>query len=240
MTLVNDNYGIRPDYVALKANRTVDAEAGILYWSPHQMQMASHYQYHVYVAARDLMLRHSLKTVLDIGCGPALKLAELIAPSRPTKIVGLDEPNVIAYSQRHLPAGQFTAYDIEREPFPLHETFDLIISSDVIEHLVDPDKLLNAIKLAATASSWIVLSTPDRDTLRGKDCLQSPKAVHVREWNQQEFAAYLTSRGLEVVEQRLLPPLRLNLSRDYFNQWVAQFRAGRPFNTCQMVICRKV
>lgn len=239
MTVVNDNYGIRPDYVAHKANRTVDAAAGILYWSPHQIQMASHYQWHVYAAARDLMLKHSLKTVLDIGCGPALKLAELIAPAHPTKVVGLDEPSVIAYSQSHYPSAQFRAYDIEREPFPLDETFDLIISSDVIEHLVNPDKLLDDIKQASTASTWVVLSTPDRDTLRGKDCLRSPKAVHVREWNMGEFAAYLTSRGFEVVEQRRLPPLRFNLSRDYFRQWWAQFRAGRPFNTCQMIICRK-
>lgn len=239
MTIANDNYGIRPDYVALTANRTVDPTAGIVYWTPRQIRMASHYQYHVYAAARDLMLRHSLRTVLDIGCGPAVKLAELITPLAPARVVGLDEPNVIPHARRHCPGAEFRAYDIEREPFPLRETFDLIISSDVIEHLVDPDKLLNDIREASTASSWVVLSTPDRDTLRGKDCLRSPKPVHVREWNEGELAKYLGSRGFKVVEQRLLPPLRFNFSRSYVIQRLAQLGAGRPFNTCQMVICRK-
>jgi 2-polyprenyl-3-methyl-5-hydroxy-6-metoxy-1,4-benzoquinol methylase len=239
MTLTNDNYGIRADYVAHTANRTVDSDAGILYWSPYQIKMASHYQYHVYQAAQALMRRESLRTVLDIGCGPALKLAELIVPAQPAKIVGLDEPNVMLFARSHVPTATFMPYDIEREQFPLQETFDLIISSDVIEHLVNPDKLLNDIRQASTPTSWIVLSTPERDALRGRNSLSSPKAVHVREWNKEEFAAYLTSRGFTVIEQRLLPPLRFNWTRAYFRQWLGQLQAGRPFNTCQMIICKK-
>ena len=109
----------------------------------------------------------------------------------------------------------------------------------MIEHLVDPDKLLIAIHTATGPESLILISTPERDRLRGKDCLSSPKAAHVREWNFAEFAAYLKSRGLTILEHRLVPPLSFNGSREFFTQWYSQFRAGRPFDTCQMAICKK-
>ena len=92
--LASDNYCIRADYVVRTPNRTVAPESGAAYWSPRQIHMAKFYQYGVYQCGRELIVRHGLKNVLDIGCGPATKLAELIAPVCPN-IVGLDEPGVI-------------------------------------------------------------------------------------------------------------------------------------------------
>ena len=176
--------------------------------------------------------------ILDIGCGPALKLQSLIAPLC-NDIVGLDDQRIVEYCRQHFDFGQFIACDIEHDPFPVQRTFDLIICADVIEHLVDPDKLLDAIRAAATPDSWIVLSTPDRDILRGKGCLRSPKRMHVREWTSAEFAIYLTSRSFVIHEHTLLPPIKFYWSTEYFQQRFLQLRAGRSFASCQMVVCKK-
>jgi len=201
--------------------------------------MAHFYQYHVYLRGRALIQQHTLQSVLDIGCGPAFKLETLIAPVC-QDIVGLDEPGIIDYCQSRFGFARFISYDIERAPFPLDRTFDLIICSDVIEHLVNPDKLLADIRSASTDKSLILLSTPERDELRGKGCMYSPKAMHVREWNYDEFAAYLASRGFLIEEHTLVPPLKFNWSRELFELWFSQLRTRRNFASCQMVVCKKV
>jgi SAM-dependent methyltransferase len=235
---MNDNYGIRPDYAARTSNVTVPALTTAQYWTPHRIQMARYYQFQVYRRGQQLIREHSLRSVLDIGCGPALKLDALIAPIC-NDIVGLDEPGVVEWCQKNLRFGQFLPYDIEREPFPLDRTFDLVICADVIEHLVDPDKLLSDVRTAAHSGSWILLSTPDRDRLRGPGCLHSPKSEHVREWNVSELAAYVSSRGFAVREHTLIAPLKFIWSRDYFAQRWAQWRAGRAFDSCQLLVCQK-
>lgn len=234
-----DNYGIRPDYVPHAANATMPRDDGSAsaYWSSRMIRMANHYQYHVYRCGGELARQHGLKSALDIGCGPAFKLAEFVAPVC-DRLVGLDEPGIVQYCRAHFKVGQFLAYNIEIDSFPLDEKFDLVISADVIEHLTDPDKLLDGIRRAATPESYIVISTPERDILRGAECLISPKAAHVREWNFDELERYLTSRGFRVLEHRLVPPMRFNLSKEFFRQWYGQFRAGRPMESCQMAVCR--
>jgi len=234
----NDNYGLRADYVSRTSNVTVPAVTTAEYWTPHRIKMARYYQFQVYQRGQQLIRQHNLSSVLDIGCGPALKLETLIAPVC-GDIVGLDEPGVIGWCQKNLRFGQFMAYDIERETFPLNRTFDLVIGADVIEHLVDPDKLLSDMWAAAHSGSWILLSTPDRDQLRGPGCLRSPKSEHVREWNMAELAAYVTSRGFAVRDHTLTPPLKFIWSRDYFTQRWAQWRAGRAFDSCQLLVCQK-
>jgi 2-polyprenyl-3-methyl-5-hydroxy-6-metoxy-1,4-benzoquinol methylase len=58
---------------------------------------------------------------------------------------------------------------------------DIIICSDVIEHIVDPDILHDFIKVLAAESKRIIFSTPDRDRLRGTNCTESLKPKHIRE-----------------------------------------------------------
>ncbi|MBM4422652.1 MAG: hypothetical protein FJ030_04575 [Chloroflexi bacterium] len=83
-----------------------------------------------------------------------------------------------------------------------------------------------------------MISTPERDVLRGPDALHCPKAEHVREWNRSEFARYLETRGLEIVEHRLLPDVAFNFSRDYFDTVIAGLKRG-SFATCQMAVCQR-
>jgi len=234
--MVEDIYCIRSDYISQVTNQTVAPESA--YWTPAMIRKAAYYQHDVYWRGRELIVKHGLGSVLDIGCGPALKLQSLIAPLC-NDIVGLDDQRIVEYCRQHFDFGQFIACDIEHDPFPVQRTFDLIICADVIEHLVDPDKLLDAIRAAATPDSWIVLSTPDRDILRGKGCLRSPKRMHVREWTSAEFAIYLTSRSFVIHEHTLLPPIKFYWSTEYFQQRFLQLRAGRSFASCQMVVCKK-
>jgi len=76
--MVEDIYCIRSDYISQVTNQTVAPESA--YWTPAMIRKAAYYQHDVYWRGRELIVKHGLGSVLDIGCGPALKLQSLIAP----------------------------------------------------------------------------------------------------------------------------------------------------------------
>jgi cyclopropane fatty-acyl-phospholipid synthase-like methyltransferase len=179
------------------------------------------YQLDVYRFAVEVAQSHGTKSVLDIGCGLGTKLQELLAPVV-GRSVGVDCEQSIEQCQQLHPAGEWRCDDIEAPRADLGDPFDLIVSADVIEHLIDPDKLLAYVRRNATAQTLVILSTPERDLRRGSDSMGPPgNRAHVREWNQAEFAEYLRSRGFRILVHRIM-----------------DLRAG--MRTCQTVLCRTV
>lgn len=83
-------------------------------------------------------------------------------------VVGIDQPQVIRYCNEKFKdtKAQFVADNFEDPSYHPTNPFDLIICSDVIEHIEDPDILLNYIKSFAGKETYIIISTPERDILR--------------------------------------------------------------------------
>ena len=157
-------------------------------------------QYDVYRYARELITKYRLRSVLDIGCGCGMKLQNLILPVC-QDITGIDELYTIGWCKRHHRFGAWYWDNLETSTLDLGRTFDLIISSDVIEHMVDPDRLLQIIKRYASDKTLIVLSTPERDSTRGKQSFGPPPSpLHAREWSLCEFRQYIGSQ-FKIVKQ---------------------------------------
>jgi hypothetical protein len=118
-------------------------------------------------------------------------------------------------------------------------TFDLIICADVLEHLMDPGPSIEMMKRFSTAGTLLVISTPDRARLRGRNCMESPKPEHVREWTVREFTRYLRSRGLSVLDTRLFPaddaPANSGMKQELL--WRLRLAAHSP-RRCQTLLCR--
>lgn len=168
------------------------------------LENAQTYQVDVYRHAEVLASSSDVHSVLDIGCGLATKLIEFISPHC-DDITGIDCPETIEQCRSMHGAGSWIAGDIESPSFRVDGTFDLIISADVIEHLREPDRLLQLIRKASHAATLVVLSTPERDLRRGEQDMGPPaNRAHVREWNAQELATYLTSRGFVIGERRIV------------------------------------
>jgi SAM-dependent methyltransferase len=166
-------------------------------------EAASIYQHSVYTFARDLMVEHGLLSLLDIGCGTGVKLAEIIHPVC-QDITGIDGKHCIDICKQQHSFGRWLTDDIENPTLSPEKTFDLIISSDVVEHLINPDFLLAYIKRYANENTWIVISTPERDMVRGKRHFgPAPNRAHVREWNMAEFYRYIDSNGFEILDHFL-------------------------------------
>lgn len=148
------------------------------------------WQKEVYTFARRLADNHQIQSVADIGTGSGFKLLDNF---KERHTLGIDLPTTVEWLKRQYPD---RAWSDKFEPVA---GYDLIISSDVIEHLPDPDVLLDLI--IQSNPKFVVLSTPDRD-LRGiEERLGPPNNVtHVREWNMPEFKSYINSK-LNVLTQ---------------------------------------
>jgi len=81
--------------------------------------------------------------------------------------------------------------------------YDLILTVGVIEHLIDPDKILQYMKHLSHQSTILVIATCDREILAGKGALRPSNNAHVREWTIDEFSNYLQSRNMHIIEKRL-------------------------------------
>jgi SAM-dependent methyltransferase len=162
------------------------------------------WQKEIYDRAHELANAGGYTRVLDIGCGSGYKLVHGFEPPR-FETLGVDLPETVHVLERRYPSRRWMAVDLERETM-LRFRADLIIASDIIEHLADPDVLLRF--LADCDADVVLLSTPDAGLLveRGQAHPHGPprNRHHVREWTRCEFARYVATH-LDVVAQEVYP-----------------------------------
>jgi SAM-dependent methyltransferase len=180
-----DRYCMPDDYTARKENVFFD-----------DTPFADEWQDEVYAYARRLARRHRLKSVLDLGTGSGFKLMKHF-PN--LKTLGIDEPPTVEYLRKKYPKRGWEGIG---EPRPGYE---LLICADVIEHLPDPDVIIDYIR--ACAPRMIVFSTPDRSLLDRRFFGGPPEnESHCREWTKGEFANYL-GKNFAILEHFISHPV---------------------------------
>ncbi|RAP75669.1 hypothetical protein [Paenibacillus montanisoli] len=143
----------------------------------------------VYVLAHYLGMKLGCKYVIDIGCSTAIKLIQLYPDFR---IIGIDYGENLQICTNSYPYGTWIEHNLDRpQKLQIQDSIlkdSIIICADVIEHLVNPAYLLWNLKKMMEFSPVCLLSTPERDIVRGMDEFGPPKnSCHVREWNLSEL-----------------------------------------------------
>lgn len=200
-----DKYFLPDDYQENTVNLTREVD-GVVYWTPRIIRRGGLYQKDVYRWAGQLVRARGLKSVMDVGCGPATKLNRFITPLI-LDVVGVDQESAISYCRATYKRGTYLVDDLGNPSSSFDRTFDLIICCDVIEHLENPVVVLDYIKRHARPDTLILISTPDRDRTRGKTCRTSPTPAHIREWSKEEFVKFLKHYGFLIEETRFLAPV---------------------------------
>lgn len=132
-----------------------------------------------------------VRTVLDVGCGSGENLAALAA-SGPYELTGTDiSQEALRAAHQRVPSAQFRCLDAERET--LSQRFDLVISVQVLEHLVDDLAALR--NMAQMTQRYLFIST-----MQGRMRPSEAAIGHIRNYSPIELRRKLEAVGLEVVE----------------------------------------
>jgi len=171
---MNNKYCIHENYIERLNNEQFD---DTIYTDEHQNE--------VYAYARQLFVENNYTNhVVDFGCGSAYKLLKYF---KEKYTIGIEVKPTYKYLINKYPNRMWC--ESPRLPNTNIHPVDMVICSDVIEHVVNPDGLLESIY--ALKPKTIVLSTPDRDMLFNHN--GPPKNVaHVREWSYKEFRQYIS------------------------------------------------
>lgn len=237
MDLDNGRYCIRPDYQPNLARVARVPAQGPRYWTAERIALATEYQYDVYRMAAALMREPGVTSVLDVGCGPPVKLKSLL-PGKALTVHLVDQPESAPLAAEVLPAARFTATDLETIDVDLGQRFDLAICADVIEHLRNPDPCLAFMRRHLSPGGVLLISTPERDILRGRDCRSCAHPEHVREWNGEEFARFLQSRGWQVLKRGNLPQQRTSAPFRLLGSLLERLGIPPRWYSCQFALCR--
>ena len=161
------------------------------------------WQREVYEFAVQLMDKEQLASVYDVGCGSGYKLVHYLGKYATT---GFDVDETVAFLESRYPDRQWRSAPFSERGLP---PVDLVICSDVIEHVDDPDQLLAFID--AVPSRYIIISTPERDLLYrmgGRRNFGPPaNTTHMREWSFRELASYIGST-FEILDHKVTNPVQ--------------------------------
>jgi SAM-dependent methyltransferase len=232
-----NNYGIKQGYRANPSALTFENGKEGTYWDERRLQKNLHAREFVYLECRKLYRRRACRNILDIGCGPAMKVRHYLS-AECGDIVLVDQATLEPQVRRILPGCTFIPADLERDTLELDRKFDLVICSDVVEHLMDPDHCVDLIRDHLTSRGRAVITTPERDYRRGKHCMTCPNKAHVREWNGPEFIRYLESRGLKVEDHYLVPMVPVSRIEYGASRLFSAVVRNQRWSSCQVAVCR--
>lgn len=145
--------------------------------------------------------RIEFKRVLDAGCGEG-EITNLINNKfndlKELKGMELEAETVVEANKRfpQLDISQGSIYEL---PFS-NDTFDLVVTCEVLEHLDNPLKGLE--ELIRVSSKYILVSVPREpiwrvcNVLRGKYIMELGNTPgHIQHWSKQEFISFIEKRA---------------------------------------------
>jgi SAM-dependent methyltransferase len=139
-------------------------------------------------------IRSPIRSVLDAGCGhgETLRFLRSLVPAG-TRFVGTDISGAtVEHNRTTLPFAEFAVLDLERER--LDETFDLVVCSEVIEHLEHQGDAVRLVASMVAPGGHLLLTCPT-----GKLHATERHFGHVTHPTKSALAALVTRAGLDVI-----------------------------------------
>ncbi len=135
--------------------------------------------------------------VVDIGCGEGYGPAMLAGTA--CSVLGIDiAPEVVEHARKHYGSENVSFSVMDVNALEVEDSsFDLAVSFQVVEHLVDESGYFSEIARVLTPEGRALITTPNRLTISpGRDRPINP--FHLREYTPDEFELVLLEHFEEV------------------------------------------
>lgn len=163
----------------------------------HWQQISNNvFTFNAYVQARyqqvlNLVPKDKISSILDIGCGDGVLLS-LISKKTEAQLTGVDlDIDSLKIAKTRLNA-TFIKSSATTLPFK-PSSFDLVIASEIIEHLKKPEKMLIEIKKVLKPNGRVIITTPVKLFPKPEDPL------HIREFTTADLNKLLKKYFSKVV-----------------------------------------
>ncbi len=168
----------------------------------------------IYPVVRQLLRYDKGKRILDMGCGNGDLTCLLLADG--FDVVGIDaSPSGIEIGNRKYP-GRFFVHDVSKDELPAavaNVPFDLVVSTEVIEHLYDPRTYLAlAQKTLRAKRGELIVTTPYHGYLKNLalallDQMDEHYTAlwdggHIKFWSRRTLTVLLDECGFQVTDFR--------------------------------------
>lgn len=158
----------------------------------------------------DVFVRPGMK-VVDVGCGDGGYISFCSKMGADVTFVDMNENKVRNLEQRlrDIAKGEVKGIVSECNPIPIPDSHaDLVISTEVLEHVRQPEVFLSEIVRVGSPDATYVLTVPDA---RGENLIKTiahpayfSEPNHINIFTSQEFEDLVQSAGLEVVRHEYL------------------------------------
>lgn len=155
---------------------------------------ARHRRRHVFELLERCRFGSARDSLLDVGCGNAelLRLVDARWPGK--RLTGVDlSPAVVEENRRSLPHMEFQARNAEEDALP--GGFDVVVCSEVIEHVADPAAVVSRLAGALVPGGHAVITCPT-----GRVWPTERHFGHVRHPARGDLEQWARAAGLVVEE----------------------------------------
>lgn len=146
--------------------------------------------------------------ILDAGCGEGFTMNKLFKSGVGKKIEGVENSEeAIALGKKLFPDLTFKEGSAYGLPYK-DNSFDLVVCTEVLEHLDQPAKALS--EVLRTSRKHVLISVPNEpffmlgNFMRGKNLLRlGNDPGHINHWTIGTFLSFLKGNGLKIKKIKL-------------------------------------
>lgn len=164
------------------------------------------------------------RSMLDLGCGTGFNYVYATDKLKAGNMHGVDiSSSAVSYAKTAYPTGSFAQGDICSEALDCGiESWDTVVCCEVIEHVKNPDALLETVYRHLGPSGIAFVSTPNRPVFSLNHEPSPVNHTHLKEYTLEEFRTML-ARRFSMVEI-----------------WGQRFSDERLFRMQQSIVARNI
>ena len=141
------------------------------------------------------------KSILDVGCGSAWVAKHFL--KQHTAVYSLDLSFTNPYKAvRKYPSKNHSGITADSYSLPFKtNSFDCIIASEIIEHVIYPDKFINELFRVLKPGGSLVISTPYKEKITYYLCIHcnqlTPLHSHIHSFDEEKLQLLYNGKDLE-------------------------------------------